>query len=133
MTTNEDAARAYLTSRRETLDQEIRRLEGRRTEIDYLLAELVMPAPRYTNGAEAKIAAARPGRPAGIGNGSGVTQLELVRQALIAAGDAGLTGREGVVATGLKPNKVSAMLSTMKASGAAIHETPRYYAAASQS
>lgn len=126
MTTNADAARAYLTERRQALAGEIATLQGRLTEIDYLIAELGTPVFTFNNPVVEKIA--HKGRRAGVGNSGGMTQLDQVRAVLAAAGDKGITDHEGAARTGLKSNKVSAMLSGLKARGEAIHETPRYYA-----
>ena len=114
MTTNTEAARQYLTERRNRLASEISVLEGRMTEISYLLSELETPV-RQT------VANAVPQR-------SLKGKKEIIFEALVAAGSAGLTRDEASAVTGILLGTASSNLAQLKTAGRATHKIPKYFA-----
>jgi hypothetical protein len=123
MSANTEAARQYLTDRRNRLASEISALEGRRTEIEYLLAELDTPILRVV------VPPPPMPPPSGIKRNKLKEKREMVHKALIAAGVAGLTCEEASVAAGVLRGTASSNLAQLKKSGLAVHKKPRYWAA----
>ena len=111
---NMEAARQYLTDRRDRLKVEIVGMEGRITEIDNILRELEAPLPPVSP----RTVTQQPSLKA---------KKEIVLQAVIKAGAAGVTSEEVSDATGILRGTASSNLSYLKASGKIDHIKPRYY------
>lgn len=132
-TTNAEAARVYLTDRRDRISDLITKItneltvwEGRRMEINHLLEELDTPMGEYVprddtpKKAKPKPAEKPPGE---------ITATEMtIYKLLVAAGEDGLDAKQVAKMMDIPIGSSSSCLSSLKARGMAEHKKPKYWA-----
>ncbi len=110
--------RTHLMARHKELTDKIAPLQTALIEVNSLLRLVV-------NGPTAAVPV-RPVRPDQAVQHRTGTTIEILRNALIEAGDVGLTWKEAAAKTGNKPYNTSARLSKLKADGEVDHVGKRY-------